>query len=98
MRSLLILHPKDNVAIALAPLQRGQSVDQDGRSLIVQDEIPAGHKIALAEIPAGGYVIKYGEEIGRAQALIRQGAHAHVHNIVDITEEVVAQERKRLGL
>ncbi len=98
MRSLLILHPKDNVAIALAPLQRGQTVDQDGRRLLVQDEIPAGHKIALTDIAAGGHVIKYGEEIGRAKAPIRQGAHAHVHNIVDITEEVVAEERRRLGL
>jgi altronate hydrolase len=98
MRSLLILHPKDNVAIALTSLHAGQAVEQDGRSLIVQEDIPAGHKLALTAIPPGEGVVKYGEEIGRAKALIRQGAHAHAHNIIDITEEVVTQERRRLGL
>ena len=98
MRSFLILHPKDNVAIALTSLHAGQAVDQDGRSLIALDDIPAGHKLALREIPPGECVVKYGEEIGRTNALIRQGAHAHVHNIIDITEEVVTQERQRLGL
>ncbi len=98
MRSLLILHPKDNVAIALTSLHAGQAVEQDGRSLVVLEDVPAGHKLALTEVPEGECVVKYGEEIGRAKARIRKGAHAHVHNIVDITEEVVTQERRRLGL
>ncbi len=98
MRSLLILHPKDNVAIALSDLCAGQAVEQEGRRLIVLEDIPAGHKVALVDIPPGECVVKYGEEIGRAKALIRQGVHAHVHNILDITEEVVREERRRLGL
>ena len=98
MRSLLILNPKDNVAIALTDLRAGQAIEQDGRSLIALEDIPAGHKLALTEIASGECVVKYGEEIGRAKALIRQGAHAHVHNIIDITEEVVTEERRRLGL
>jgi altronate hydrolase len=98
MRSLLILNPKDNVAIALTNLHTGQTVEQDGRSLTVVEDIPVGHKLTLVEIPAGEYVVKYGEEIGRVKALIPRGAHAHVHNIIDITEEVVTHERQRLGL
>ena len=98
MRSLLILNPKDNVAVALTNLTAGQRVEQDGVSLLVQESISVGHKVALVEIPEGGTVVKYGEEMGRAKARIPPGAHAHVHNILDITEEVVAQERRRLGL
>lgn len=98
MRTLLILNLKDNVAIALTTLRAGQQVDQDGRSLLVVEDIPAGHKVALADIPEGGYVVKYGEEIGRAKARIGRGGHVHVHNVIDITEEVVADERRRLGL
>ena len=98
MRSLLILNAKDNVAIALTNLTAGQRVEQDGDSLLVLEDVSVGHKVALAEIPEGGPVVKYGEEMGRAKARIPRGAHAHVHNILDTTEEVVAQERRRLGL
>ncbi len=98
MRSLLILNAKDNVAIALKPVAAGERVEQEGGSLLVLEEVPVGHKVALAEIPEGGAVVKYGEEMGRAKTRIPRGAHAHVHNILDITEEVVAHERRRLGL
>lgn len=41
-----------------------------------------GHKYALAAIPAGQPVIKYGLPIGRAAAAIAAGEHVHTHNLV----------------
>ena len=46
----------------------------------VQD-IPIGHKVALKDMVVGDTVIKYGIDIGKVVAPIRQGEHAHVHNI-----------------
>jgi hypothetical protein len=51
-------------------------------------DIEYGHKFALADIPIGEYVIKYGYQIGRATKVILQGEHVHVHNVADIVDEV----------
>lgn len=61
----MIIHPSDNVEVLLQ--------ERDG--------IPAGHKIALKDIPKGGDVIKYGFPIGHAICRIRKGEHVHSHNL-----------------
>ncbi len=43
-------------------------------------DIPLGHKIALADMSEGDKVIKYGFPIGRVSAPIGKGGHLHVHN------------------
>jgi len=57
----------DNVAVALADLKLGETVefkvDGELREVGVRDEIPYGHKIALRDISKGEKVIKYGEDI-----------------------------------
>ena len=52
-----------------------------GGWLLLKQEIPAYHKAALTDIPAGRPVIKYGEIIGIALRQIRAGEHVHVHNL-----------------
>ncbi len=84
-----VLHdPKDTVAVVVVEgVKAGQEVngwimDADRMvSLKAQQDIPIGHKLALQDIKTGDTVIKYGEDIGKAVADIKKGAHAHVHNI-----------------
>ncbi|MHB8068871.1 MAG: UxaA family hydrolase [Desulfobaccales bacterium] len=45
------------------------------------DDIPLGHKIALASMEQGGTVIKYGHDIGVVSAPFQKGAHVHIHNL-----------------
>ncbi|MFM2389143.1 MAG: hypothetical protein RLZZ437_698 [Pseudomonadota bacterium] len=71
------LHSSDNVVIALADLPVGAEVE--GMQLLTA--IPRGHKIAVAAIPAGGLVLRYGQIIGQALADIPAGAHVHSHNL-----------------
>jgi len=81
----IVLHGRDNVATALTNLCRGQEVivgrNGEDVKVILLNDIPFGHKFALEDIPQGGYVVKYGEIIGRATRLIRRGEHVHVHNV-----------------
>lgn len=44
-------------------------------------DIPIGHKIALKDFAPGDSVIKYGVDIGRVVAPIKQGEHLHVQNV-----------------
>jgi altronate hydrolase len=72
----LQIHPLDNVAVALAALPAGGA---DGVAVTLP--IPAGHKVALRDIPAGSAVIKYGYSIGIATRDIAAGEHVHTHNV-----------------
>ena len=81
MVSVLLLHPDDDVAVATADLTVGETVDIAGRAVVVRGPIPAGHKIAVRELPAGRLVHKYGQLIGEATAAIATGDHVHVHNL-----------------
>jgi (2R)-sulfolactate sulfo-lyase subunit alpha len=49
--------------------------------LRAMDEIPLGHKVALADIRSGDTVVKHGHDIGKAVADIPKGCHVHVHNL-----------------
>lgn len=47
----------------------------------VLNDIPIGHKVALVDLKPGDTVMKYGVDIGKVVAPIRQGEHLHVHNV-----------------
>jgi altronate dehydratase len=80
MNPVIVISDKDNVATALEALTPGQSVT-GVTPFTVCETIPRGHKVALRTIPAGGSVIKYGNQIGLAIGEIAEGSHVHTHNV-----------------
>ena len=81
MKSALVISVRDNVATALQALAPGQRLDLGESTLIVEESIAPGHKIALRRIAAGEPVIKYGSPIGTASRDIAAGTHVHTHNV-----------------
>lgn len=81
--AICIIHPKDNVAVALRDLEAGETVTAEGGGmpLTVTEPVPASHKIALADIRKGEEIIKYGETVGVSTGLIQRGAWVHNHNL-----------------
>lgn len=61
---ILKINGQDNVAVALSDLKAGTSLTVEGSTFLLQDDIPAGHKIALKSLKKGDVVIKYGFPIG----------------------------------
>ena len=79
---VIIIHPRDNVAIALRDLKSGEEMLlPDGRHLTILVDIAYSHKVSLDDIPTGVAVIKYGETIGEAKEPIRKGEWVHKHNL-----------------
>ncbi|OYW81216.1 MAG: altronate hydrolase, partial [Asticcacaulis sp. 32-58-5] len=77
------VHDSDHVVIAVEDLPSGSVVEIDGQPpLVLEADIPKGHKLALYDIPAGQEVRKFGFVIGHASADIKRGAHIHSHNLV----------------
>jgi altronate hydrolase len=80
-QALLRLHADDTVAVATRPLAAGTHLTLAGAELVVRADVPAGHKVALADLPAGAAVRRYGQVIGLATAPIGRGDHVHAHNL-----------------
>jgi altronate hydrolase len=78
---LLLVHPSDTVATATGPLPAGHAADLQGRRVVLGQDVPQGHKVALADHREGDAVVKYGFPIGRATQPIAAGSHVHSHNL-----------------
>jgi altronate hydrolase len=77
----VLLRDNDNVAVLKRPLKSGDHLVNGSIDLTAAESIGAGHKIAVAEIPDGAPVRRYGQIIGFAQGRIAPGAHVHTHNV-----------------
>lgn len=85
---LLVHSPKDNVGVVVVEgLKAGTEMvcvitetNKDFRMVAMAD-VPIGHKVALTDLPAGSTAIKYGWDIGKIVAPIKQGEHVHTHNL-----------------
>ena len=69
MSLLVKINQSDNVAIAVQPLSAGSEVE----GIHINQDIPQAHKVALADIPKGSPVIRYGVILGYAMNPIKRG-------------------------
>jgi (2R)-sulfolactate sulfo-lyase subunit alpha len=84
-----VLHDaRDTVAVVVVEgVKAGTAMTgwimDDDRTINVdaRQDIPIGHKVALADMAVGDTVLKYGLDMGKVVAPIRKGEHAHVQNI-----------------
>lgn len=93
MKDFIKIHENDNVIVAIREIaagetilleetaQPGDSQSQNTAAVTALETIPAGHKMAVRDIPSGGEITKYGFRIGNASESIRAGMWVHVHNI-----------------
>ena len=81
----ILIHEDDNVVTVTKALTKSSiaKYHRDGKTAQVEvlDDIPAFHKIAIADIDKNGDVYKYGQLIGKALNKISAGNHVHDHNI-----------------
>jgi len=81
--NVMVVNPADNVAVALTPIKAGEPVTGAGRALVARADIPKNHKVAIAPIPAGAPVMKYGEPIGRASRALAAGEWVHTAELAE---------------
>lgn len=87
MINFLVHEKADNVGVATVDIKAGETAkglymdSQENLELKALQDIPLGHKIALADIQADASVIKYGADIGRVVADIKTGEHVHTQNL-----------------
>lgn len=87
---MIQINAKDNVAVALKTLFKGDIVSVGGNLYTLITDVPAGHKMALKDIAKDEKIIKYGYPIGAAKVDIKTGEHVHAFNIHTLLSEDAA--------
>lgn len=81
MKKYFQIHPDDNVAVAIDTLQPGEVIMAGDQHIVVKEQIPAGHKVAIAGLRQGDDVMKYGFPIGVAKAEVQPGQWVHTEQL-----------------
>lgn len=81
MQKVLRINENDNVAVAIEALSKGETYSFGDLSVTLVEDIPRGHKFALADIEEAAPIIKYGFSIGNTKQPIKKGEWVHTHNL-----------------
>ena len=92
MQDVIKINQEDNVAVALRHIAKGETLEIGGISVTTLEEIPQGHKVALAPVEEDGEVVKYGFRIGFAKEAIAKGQWVHVHNLKTALGDLLTYE------
>lgn len=85
MSKLFKINDKDNVAVALEELKKGEIID----NIELLDDIPFGHKVLLNDLKSGENIIKYGNPIGHLTVNCKKGEHIHEHNLKTNLSDII---------
>jgi altronate hydrolase len=78
---VLHLDARDNVLVALAPLEAGAVVRYGAESCAITQAIPAKHKLALVDLSPGDLVYLYGMIVGEVVEAIPSGGLVSTRNL-----------------
>lgn len=93
-KSILKIHPSDNVIVALRDLEKGEEVVLDGQVYTVTENIAAKHKFTPKTFKAGDPIYMYGVLVGKAQVNINAGARISTANVKHASTEFELGERR----
>lgn len=75
------INPADSVVVCLQPKKKGDIIEIDGKEIVINQDIPAGHKVLIQDTPEGADIIKYGYPIGHAMQDLKAGDWVNEHNL-----------------
>lgn len=81
MKKCIQINKKDNVAVALLPINKGEIVEIEGLKVKLKEDIKKGHKFTLKSLEKNKDIIKYGMPIGHTLKEIEEGQWIHTHNL-----------------
>ena len=78
--SVLKIHKKDNVLVALTNLKKGESIEYNGETYTLVDDVNAKHKFFIGDMKAGDPVYMYGVLVGKLQFDVPRGGRMTTEN------------------
>ena len=79
--SFIKINPADTVVVCLRPFTKGETIEVDGKAIVLAQDTPAGHKVLIKDTPEGTNIIKYGYPIGHAKQDLKAGMWVNENNL-----------------
>ena len=79
--TFLKINPADSVVVCLEPKKKGEVIEVDGKTITVNQDTPAGHKVLIKDVAEGENIIKYGYPIGHAMQEMKAGDWVNENNL-----------------
>ena len=79
--SFIKINPIDSVVVCLRPFTKGETIEVDGKTIVLAQDTPAGHKVLINDTAAGENIIKYGYPIGHARQNLAAGVWVNENNL-----------------
>ncbi len=90
MKQLILkVNPKDNVLVALQNLSKGDTVEFEGLSIVLQEDIPAKHKFYMQALLKDTPVVMYGLLVGKVTLDVAAGLRMSTDNLHHASEPFV---------
>ena len=80
-KTYLKINRADSVVVCLEAMKKGDVVEVDGKTVTLNQDTPAGHKVLITDAPAGTNIIKYGYPIGHAITDLKAGDWVNENNL-----------------
>lgn len=80
-QTFIKINPADSVVVCLQPQKKGDVINVDGKSIVVNQDTPAGHKVLISDAPMGTDIIKYGYPIGHSTTDLKEGDWVNEDNL-----------------
>ena len=89
-----MVHPDDNVLVALVNLNDGDVVSYNGEDYTIIGTVPAKHKFVTTDMQPGDELFMYGVLVGKAESFIPRGAIITTANVKHAANSFEVRERK----
>jgi altronate hydrolase len=93
--SVIKIHPKDNVLVALKDLAKGQEIIFNGDRYTLQTDVQAKHKFTTRALNAGDPVYMYGVLVGIAKESIDTGSAITTANLKHASGEYTISKTRK---
>lgn len=80
-QTFIKINPADSVVVCLQAMQKGETINVDGKTVTLNQDTPAGHKVLINDVSEGTDIIKYGYPIGHALQDLKAGDWVNENNL-----------------
>ncbi|MEX0883577.1 MAG: UxaA family hydrolase, partial [Cyclobacteriaceae bacterium] len=93
LHKVLKIHPKDNVLVALADLNRDENIFFEGEEINLTSQVNAKHKFTLGPMKEGDPIFMYGIIVGKAVKPIAKGEVITTENVAHATSAYTGKRK-----
>lgn len=80
-QTFIKINPADSVVVCLQAMPKGETISVDGKTVTLNQDTPAGHKVLINDVSEGTDIIKYGYPIGHAMQDLKAGDWVNENNL-----------------